>query len=237
MTLSALAGIFLVGLLGGVHCMGMCGGIASALAISQPGTQRAWPLLLAFNAGRIGTYAVAGAAAGLAGSMSLFLNGVLPVQLAMYVLANLMLIGLGLYLFGITRYVTALERVGARFWKALRPALRRVMPANTIPRALALGALWGWIPCGLVYSVLATALLAGSAAQGAAVMLAFGLGTLPNLLFAGVLMRWLSTWRAGNFMRRVAGGLVLGMGLFGLLQAPLAGGHATAGIFCLVPAP
>jgi len=237
MSLSALAGIFLVGLLGGVHCMGMCGGIASAIAVSHPGARRSWPLLLAFNIGRIATYTAAGAAAGLAGSLSLFLNGVLPVQLAMYVFANLMLVGLGLYLFGITRYVTALERLGTRFWQALRPALRHVMPANTIPRALALGGLWGWIPCGLVYSVLATALLVGDVLQGAAVMLAFGLGTLPNLLFAGVLMRWLATRRAGDHVRRLAGGLVLVMGLFGLAQAPLAGNHAVSGFFCLTPVP
>jgi len=235
MSLSALAGIFLVGLLGGVHCLGMCGGIASALAVGQPGGKRAWPLLLAFNAGRICTYAVAGAVAGLAGSLSLFLNGILPMQLAMYVLANLMLIGLGLYLFGITRYVTALERVGSHVWRRLQPAMRHVMPANTVPRALALGALWGWIPCGLVYSVLATALLAGNPAQGAAVMLAFGLGTLPNLLFAGVLLRWMAAWRAGNFARRAAGALVLAMGLLGLARAPLAAGHATAAIFCITP--
>jgi sulfite exporter TauE/SafE len=232
---SALVGIFVVGLLGGVHCLGMCGGIASALAASQPGARPVWPLQLAFNGGRIATYALAGAVAGLAGSLSLFLNRVLPVQLAMYVLANLMLIGLGLYLFGITRAITALEKVGAHFWRLLRPALRHVMPANTLPRALALGALWGWVPCGLVYSVLATALLAGDAGRGAAVMLAFGLGTLPNLLFAGALMRALARWRGGNVVRRVAGALVLAMGLFGLAQATLAGDHAMAGIFCLSP--
>jgi len=235
MSLSALTGIFLVGLLGGVHCLGMCGGIASALAVSQAGGKSPWRLQLAFNAGRISIYALAGAIAGLAGSMSLFLKDILPVQLAMYVLANLMLVGLGLYLFGVTRSVMALEGMGVRLWRRIRPVMRHVMPANTVPRALALGALWGWIPCGLVYSVLATALLAGNPAQGAAVMLAFGLGTLPNLLFAGVLMRWMAAWRAGNFARRAAGALVLAMGLLGLARAPLAAGHATAAIFCIAP--
>jgi len=235
MSLSALTGIFLVGLLGGVHCLGMCGGIASALAVSQAGGKSPWRLQVAFNAGRISIYALAGAIAGLAGSMSLFLKEVLPVQLAMYVLANLMLVGLGLYLFGVTRYVIALEGVGARLWRHIRPVMRHVMPANTVPRALALGALWGWIPCGLVYSILATALLAGNPLDGAAVMLAFGLGTLPNLLFAGALMRLLAAWKAGNAARRIAGVLMLALGLFGLSQASLAGGHATSAIFCLTP--
>jgi len=235
MSSAALLGIFMVGLLGGVHCIGMCGGIASALALNQAPGARAWSLQLGFNTGRIATYAAAGALAGAAGSMSLFLGGVLPVQLAMYALANLMLIGLGLYLFGVTRYVAVLERAGAKVWQRIRPAMGRLMPANTLPRALALGALWGWVPCGLVYSMLATALLAATPLQGAEVMLAFGLGTLPNLLFAGAVMRWLSTRGAGRYVRGIAGSLVLAMGLLGLVRIPLAGNHALAAVLCAEP--
>jgi sulfite exporter TauE/SafE len=232
---SALAGIFLVGLLGGVHCLGMCGGIVSALAAQEAPGRRAWPRLLAFNAGRIFSYAVAGAVAGLTGGVSLLVAGALPVQTAFYVLANLLLIGLGLYLLGITRYVAALERVGARLWALLRPLLGRWMPANTVPRALVLGALWGWMPCGLVYSVLATALLAGNALGGAAVMLAFGLGTLPNLMFAGFLMRWLRNARAGKYLRAGAAAFVLVMGLVGLGRSASVADHATSGAWCLTP--
>jgi len=236
MAYSAFFGIFLVGLLGGVHCLGMCGGIASAMA-ARPGAARAgWTLQLAFNLGRIGTYGVAGALAGGAGALSLFVDGLLPVQLFLYLLANLMLIGLGLYLLGITRYVLGLERFGARLWQRLRPLLGRAMPADTVPRALALGALWGWLPCGLVYSMLATALLSGDAWQGAAVMIAFGLGTLPNLLFAGALLRWLAARRHGRTLRAVAAMLVVGMGLLGLLRLPEAGAHAAGAFLCFTPA-
>jgi uncharacterized protein len=167
--------------------------------------------------------------------MALFLNDVLPVQVAMYVFANLMLVGLGLYLMGITRFVAVLERAGARVWVHLQPMLKGLMPANTLPRALALGALWGWVPCGLVYSVLATALLAGDALEGALVMAAFGLGTLPNLLFAGAVMRGLSRWRGGNLARRLVGGLVIALGLYGIAHAQVAGQHALAGFFCVTP--
>ncbi len=236
---SALLAVFVVGLLGGVHCIGMCGAIVSALsagtATRSSGGKPPWHLQLAFNGGRIGSYMVAGAMAGAAGSMALFFNDLLPVQVAMYAFANLMLVGLGLYLFGVTRYISVLERVGARLWRRVQPWLGKLMPANTLPRALAVGALWGWVPCGLVYSVLATALLAGDALEGALVMLAFGLGTLPNLLFAGALMRALSLWRGGNLVRRGVGLLVVGLGLYGMAHAQVAGQHALAGVFCVTP--
>ena len=235
MNASALAGIFLVGLLGGVHCLGMCGGIVSALAAREISGRPAWPRLLAFNAGRIFSYALAGAVAGLTGGLSLLVADLLPLQTVFYVLANLMLIGLGLYLLGITRYVVVLERAGARLWRLLRPLLGRWMPADTVPRALALGALWGWMPCGLVYSMLATALLAGNVLGGAEVMLAFGLGTLPNLMFAGFLMRWLRQARAGKYLRAGAAAFVLVMGLVGLVRSASVASHATSGVWCLTP--
>ena len=241
MSAAALLTVFVVGLLGGVHCIGMCGGIAAALSAgppAQPGQRArppAWGMQLAFNAGRIATYAVAGAVAGAAGSMALFLNDLLPVQMAMYLFANLMLMGLGLYLLGITRFLTRFERAGAVLWRRIQPAMRHVTPANTVPRALLLGALWCWMPCGLVYSILATALVTGSAAQGAALLAAFGLGTLPNLLFAGALMRWLAARRAGALVRRIAGATVLAFGVAGIAYAGAAGQHAMAGFLCFTP--
>jgi sulfite exporter TauE/SafE len=235
MTATALGAIFMVGLLGGVHCAGMCGGIVAALSAGQPGGRAPWHLHLAFNGGRIAVYTLAGAVAGAAGSMAMFLNDVLPIQLAMYVLANLMLVALGLYLFGITRYVAVLERAGAHAWRFIKPVASRFLPANTWPRALGLGLMWGWIPCGLVYSMLATALLAGDSLEGALVMLAFGLGTLPNLLLAGALMRVLSASRNGRLARTVAGAVVLGLGVFGIAHAGAVGHNAVSGFLCLTP--
>ena len=233
LSIAALGAIFMVGLLGGVHCAGMCGGIVTALSAGHAGGKAPWSLQLAFNGGRIAVYTVAGAIAGMAGSMAMFLNDLLPVQLAMYVVANVMLVGLGLYLFGVTRYISAIERVGARVWRVIRPVAGRFLPANTLPRAFGLGLMWGWIPCGLVYSMLATALLAGDAAGGASVMLAFGLGTLPNLLMAGTLMRMLSASRNGRLARGIAGCLVVGLGVYGIAHAGMAGQAAVASFFCL----
>lgn len=93
--------VFLIGLLGGTHCVGMCGGIVSALTVQLPGQRRSdWPLHLAYNVGRISSYTLAGAAMGAIGTVGLLFNDLLPIQLALYVLANLMLVALGLYLTG-----------------------------------------------------------------------------------------------------------------------------------------
>ena len=89
---------------------------------------------------------------------------------------------------------------------------------NTVPRALGLGVLWGWLPCGLVYSVLITALAAGSAGQGALIMAAFGLGTLPNLLAIGLFWESLRGWVQAPPVRRTAGLLVIGFGVYGLYK-------------------
>jgi hypothetical protein len=231
MTAAIFGAVFLTGLLGGVHCAGMCGGIVAALS-GQVGGRRL-PLHLAYNGGRVLSYALAGALAGAAGSVGLLLDGVLPVQLALYVLANVMLIGLGLYLAGVSSVVAWIERLGMALWRRIQPLTRSLLPADTLPRALGLGLLWGWLPCGLVYAVLTTALLTGDALDGAAIMAAFGLGTLPNLLLAGLALRRVTAATRARPLRVAAGGLVLGFGLYGLANAASLSDHIRAGLVCL----
>ena len=206
--------LFLVGLLGGTHCVGMCGGIVGALAMG--GAPRL-SLHLAYNGGRIASYAMAGALVGGLGSASLALAGQLPLRIALYILANLMLIALGLYLMGLTRALAFTERLGQNLWRHIQPATRRFLPARSVAQAFPLGLLWGWLPCGLVYSALATALTAGSAGRGALLMLAFGLGTLPNLLLAGFLLARLRRWVQLPAVRIAAGLLVAAFGVWGLI--------------------
>jgi sulfite exporter TauE/SafE len=222
---------FLMGLLGGVHCVGMCGGIVSALVGAGGEGFPRWKLRLGYNLGRIASYATAGAVAGTVGGASLLLARALPVQMVALVIANVLLIGLGLYLAGFSNLVVRLEGPGRWIWRYVQPLTRRLLPADTWWRALALGGLWGWLPCGLVYSILATALLASSAPGGAAVMIAFGLGTLPNLLMAGAALDRLRS-RIG--IRVVAGGLVAGFGLLGLLRATALPDAIRRGVLCLV---
>lgn len=248
---SILASAFVAGLLGGVHCVAMCGGIVGALnlhprrpgalAVSPDGVATAriegWPAQLpvhvAYSAGRIASYAVAGALAGGIGGTALLLEAALPVQLALAVVANAAVVFLGLYLAGIGRGVAALERLGTGLWRRLSPLGRRFLPADTVPRALGVGAVWGWLPCGMVYSVLALALVSGSAVKGALVMLAFGVGTLPNLLAAGLAAgRLTAVFRRPRF-RLAAGLAVAGLGIWGLARIPGLAERIREGILCL----
>ncbi|MDX9707399.1 MAG: sulfite exporter TauE/SafE family protein [Azospira sp.] len=206
--------LFLVGLLGGTHCVGMCGGIVGALSMGGPPRLS---LHLAYNLGRIVSYGVAGALAGALGGLSLVLSDQLPLRLALAVLANLMLVALGLYLAGVTRALAFVERLGQNLWRRVQPLTRRFLPATTPAHAFPLGLLWGWLPCGLVYSALATALTAGSPSRGALLMLAFGAGTLPNLLLAGFLLARLRAFVQRPLLRATAGLLVAGFGIWGLI--------------------
>jgi sulfite exporter TauE/SafE len=233
MTFSAgvLGAVFLTGLLGGVHCMGMCGGIVAAL--SGTGGSSRVGLQLGYNLGRITSYTAAGAVAGFAGSLGLLLDGALPVQLALYILANLVLIALGLYLAGVSHVATALERLGTGLWRRIQPVAAKLLPADTLPKAVALGLLWGWIPCGLVYGILVTAVLSGDPLTGAATMAAFGAGTLPNLLLAGIAWRKLRGLTRARPVRVASGALVLGFGLYGLAHAASLGEHIRGGVLCI----
>lgn len=229
--------VFLIGLLGGTHCVSMCGGIVGALTVQvQTPTNRArqWPIHLAYNLGRIGTYTAIGGVLGAIGSVGMLYDGVLPVQITLYVLANLMLIALGLYLTGFTRLLAPVERLGHQLWRRIQPLTRRFLPARSIKQALPLGLLWGFLPCGLVYSILATALVTGSATRGAGLMLAFGLGTLPNLMLAGMLFKRFRDLTRNSKVRFASGLLVLGFGVFGLFHAPTLGGQLWSGVVCAV---
>jgi hypothetical protein len=212
----SLAALFLAGLLGGAHCVGMCGGIVAALSF-QSGARQPYSHHLAYSAGRIASYSAAGALAGLLGSAAFLSDGLRPVQMGLYVLAQGVLILLGLYLAGLSRAITRLERLGGGLWRRLQPRLARYMPVDTPARALAAGALWGWLPCGLVYSALVTALGSGGPVQGALLLAVFGLGTLPNLLLLGWAAESLRDLTRRPAFRRLAGLAVAGMGVWGLI--------------------
>jgi len=208
-----LLSAFVVGLLGGVHCVGMCGGIVGALSFGLP-PDRNLPILLAYNAGRISSYALAGA---LMGALGFYFSGLLPVQLAQRVLltfAGLFLILMGLYLAGWWNALSRVERAGGLLWRRIEPLGRGLLPVRSVRHALLLGLLWGWLPCGLVYSALVWTVSAGGAVEGAMLMLAFGLGTLPNLLLMGVAAAQLTRWARQPLVRVLAGTLVI---LFGVL--------------------
>lgn len=211
--LTALA----LGLLGGGHCIGMCGGLMGALTLAIPAEQRhgwrLWRVLLGYNFGRISSYALAGA---LAGSFGWLLHS-LGLGIWLRLLAGLMLIAMGLYLANWWAGLTRVEALGRRLWRHLEPRARRLLPVTRARQALALGALWGWLPCGLVYSTLIWASSQGSAGLSASLMLAFGLGTLPTLLVTGLAAERMMALLRQRQVRISAALLVI---LFGLWTLP-----------------
>ena len=227
-----LGAALLTGLLGGVHCVGMCGGIVTALVGQSGGSKPAWVMHLAYNFGRITSYALAGAVAGMIGSLGLMLDAWLPVQIILYIAANLLLIALGFHLAGVHSPVTRLESFGAGLWRRIQPLTRRFLPADSVPKAWALGMLWGWLPCGLVYTVLFTAFLSGGAIKGAILMLAFGFGTLPNLMAAAVFLRRFRLLLTSRSARIVSGTTVMAFGAYGLVHAIGISEQIRRGLLC-----
>ena len=218
MTDFSMLAVFLVGLLGGVHCLGMCGSIVGILTTQLPKNKPLWPFHLAYSGGRILSYSVAGALVGSVGAVGLLLRDQVPIQHLLFALSSLMLIALGLYLAGLGNFVRRIEGAGRGLWQRLQPFTARLFPVATPWRAFQLGIVWGWLPCGLVYSVLLTALASGSAHSGALIMLAFGLGTLPNLLLIGLFWQRVKGWVQHPRVRLIAGLLVAALGVYGLIK-------------------
>ncbi|MFZ5579540.1 MAG: sulfite exporter TauE/SafE family protein [Pseudomonadota bacterium] len=214
---------FLVGLLGGVHCVGMCGGIVGALTFGLPAEvrqspARVFPYLLAYNLARIGAYTVAGALMGGVGMLATGLVSFHAFQQGLQVLAGLFMVALGLYLAGWWMGLARVERAGGVVWRRIEPFARRLLPVRSPRQALLLGFLWGWLPCGLVYSTLIWALASGGPVQGAILLLGFGLGTLPNLMLMGVFAAQLGRFLRKRWVRGAAGGAVALFGIYTGLQ-------------------
>jgi sulfite exporter TauE/SafE len=140
------------------------------------------PQQLIFNAGRIASYTMLGAAAGALGSLSSLLSKTGKVQASLMVAAGLLMIATGLALAGLMRHWSPFKSGAAQPQPWLAQGFAHVMRLPRPVRALPLGALLGFLPCGLIYAMLGKAASSGSSIYGAFVMLAFGLGTLPALL-------------------------------------------------------
>ncbi|WP_286237699.1 sulfite exporter TauE/SafE family protein [Neptuniibacter halophilus] len=206
----ALPTAFFLGLLGGTHCLGMCGGIAATVAMGNPGgKQNPW-LLLGYNSGRIFSYAIAGA---LLGSLSWLIENPV-IQLALRTFAGLMLVLMGLYIAQWWQLLTRLEQAGGILWKQISPLASRLLPVRNLKQALLLGMLWGWLPCGLVYSTLIWASAASDWSKSAALMAAFGLGTLPAMLLTGMLAAQMKQLLQKRMTKHISGSLIILMGLY-----------------------
>lgn len=171
---------FLIGLAGGVHCIGMCGGIASAFTFAIPKGKSQTPYIASYNLGRIISYSIAGAFTGYLGSM--FASSLLAGLLILQSLSIIFLILLALYISDLYKGLIYFEKIGAKLWRYLSPVGKRLIPFKSPIHTLFYGMIWGWLPCGLVYSALTWSLASGSLIEGTLFMLFFGVGTLPALI-------------------------------------------------------
>lgn len=238
----SLLAVFLTGLLGGVHCAGMCGGIVSALGMMQqkpvthslripvtvgdareggPGpvhTGSAFSAVASYNLGRILTYTLLGALAGGIGSVAWLMDSMLPIQQVAYFISNVLVLLMGFYVIGFKRIGIMVEALGRRFWQLIRPAATARLSGKGFINSILAGSLWGLVPCGMVYAVLSTALVSGSYRQGALLMFLFGLGTLPNLMLLGLSGQWLAKASRHRVVRTLAGGLIILFSLVGFMH-------------------
>jgi|AntDeeMinimDraft_5_1070356.scaffolds.fasta_scaffold00395_7 sulfite exporter TauE/SafE len=221
---TTLTAAFVAGLAGSAHCMGMCGGIVASLGLGTAG-ERSGPLrslgyALLYNGGRIASYTVAGA---IVGSIGMLAGGSLQAPgtgVVLRAITGLVLVAIGLQVaFGL-RLLQPIERLGFRLWARIAPLARGLMARRGALAAVGLGALWGWLPCGLVYGMLFAALAAGNPIESGGLMAAFGLGTAPAMIATGAFASRLRRYTHQPGFRRAAGIVVIGLGLWTAL-API----------------
>jgi len=216
---------FLLGLFSTIHCVGMCGGIIGALSLSLPADirnnkARMLMFITTYNSGRILSYSFAGLVAGAIGTGVLASAGFDQGHAVLRAIGVAMMVAIGLYLAGWLPQLAVVEKIGVPVWKKLEPVGRKLLPVASLPKALAYGLIWGWLPCGLVYFVLLWALTAGNAVEGALTMLAFGIGTMPTLLTTGFMTSWLTRFARSSRARQVVGLLIIAMAV-GSLYLPM----------------
>ncbi|CAC9956697.1 Heavy-metal-associated domain (N-terminus) and membrane-bounded cytochrome biogenesis cycZ-like domain, possible membrane copper tolerance protein [uncultured Gammaproteobacteria bacterium] len=216
-----LLSVFLMGLLGGVHCLGMCGGVVAMLTASLDSDVKSNPKKVAlfhlnYNIGRILSYILMGVAFGLLGAILTQTLQMSLVDKSLRIFSGVLMVMVGLYIGGWSSGIQILEKIGAKFWVILQPLTKRFLPVKNLKGAFFTGLLWGGIPCGLVYGALSFAIMSGSAADGALIMLAFGLGTLPSLLLMASLSTQLTRFVQKAFVRKLSGLLIIGLGVAAL---------------------
>lgn len=241
MALSPLIGAWLAGLLGGGHCLVMCGGFLAAFSgACQTGVTPMLPAAklarrqLPYNLGRITTYAILGATFGQLGGIALGAVDWLSLQRAVFVVANMFLLSLGIGLVWKHEGVASLQRAGGALFARTAPLIRPLTTIDSASARYAMGMVWGLVPCALIYAMLPIALFSGGAPQGAAVMLAFGLGTLPNLVAAGWVVARARRWLESRAVRYSAAALLAGFACVGIWRALFGTTSLAHGPFCLI---
>jgi len=225
-----LSAAFVAGIAGSAHCFAMCGGLAGALGmrarVTATSPSAAFGNALSYHVGRLGGYAMAGAICGLIGATLQAVLDLARVGAALRIASGVLLILVALRILSPWNPLRWLETFGAKFWRQLQPLTLGAGRLTGPSRAIALGFLWGWLPCGLVYSMLLFAALGGHALNGAAILFAFGLGTLPSMLTSSVLASQMQRFLKNRWPRFASGALLLLFGAWLIWVSIPAPGHA-----------
>ncbi len=205
---------FNLGLFSTLHCVGMCGGILTTMMLAAPEGEQKKKLKifnrsLAYNIGRISSYSIAGLLSGILGLKIAGLFQNLNAHLILQSIAALVLIILALNILGVLPFKKFAESIGMKLWQHIQPLGKRLYPVNSLWRALLFGMVWGWLPCGLVYSALILSLSTGAPVEGMLTMLFFGLGTLPGMLATGYFSDYLNKVKANTKLRLVTATLMI----------------------------
>ncbi|OEF30176.1 sulfite exporter TauE/SafE family protein [Vibrio rumoiensis] len=207
---------FLIGVLGAGHCMGMCGGIAGLMSIGSISSSKLWLNPLFYNIGRLMSYSLIGGIVGAAISTIAQYSGVNSPLNWLRLISAIFMIVLALYIGQWWQGLLKIEKAGQHIWKYISPFGKRLLPIKHPLYAIPFGFVWGWLPCGLVYSMLTWSAASGNATQGALIMFFFGLGTLPLMLTIGLSTSKLNQWIKSMAFRRIGAAILLCYGVFQL---------------------
>lgn len=231
---NALFTALLMGFFGSTHCVAMCGGIVGMLsqADSGSGLIKTSTTAIAYNVGRVVSYSAIGLLAGTIGMLAFKSIDSASLYTFSRIFTGVFMLAFGFYLLGWWNFLTYLEKKGQFLWKKISPLTKRLLPIRSAHHAFLIGLLWGWLPCGLVYSAVAWSLSSSSPIDGALLMLFFGLGTLPTLLTMGIASQKLAQIKSSVLVRNISGGIIIVfaiMHLFSISFLQTHGAHAHMG--------
>jgi sulfite exporter TauE/SafE len=213
---------FVMGLFSSMHCIGMCGSIIGTLTLSlspdiRNSKKRLLPFVFNYNFGRITSYTIAGLLAGTIEALLTMHLGETHGHRFLQILSALIMASAGLYIAGWFPRFAYIEKTGMFLWKKIEPYGRKLIPVKNLKQAYFFGMIWGWLPCGLVYSALALAATAGDVSKSGLTMLAFGLGTLPAVIGVGIMTQLLTRLSRIKRFKEAVGLLMIVLALFAAL--------------------
>ncbi len=219
--MDGLLSAYLMGLFGGVHCLGMCGGVVGLLTSGLPQSIVQNPKKVAlyhlnYNLGRILSYALLGSVFGFFGALVATNLQMSAFDMTLRFASGVLMVLVGLHIGSWYRVIQHLEKIGAKLWHKIQPISQRFLPITNLRRAFLVGIFWGGMPCGLVYAALSFAMLSGSGMQGGLIMLAFGVGTLPSLLLMAGFSTQLARVIKNRAAQKISGGLIILLGVVAL---------------------